>query len=215
MPNFAFGQLEVGKIAEPLFKENLLITTKAPNAFREWVESRIFYPAGPGVSNQSVLVSEITNLFAFEGFSKESYTPLSERVYDGTYDSDEVDALWLRVLNFFIEDPTRLSRKLKKDLTATEILYKEVDILDKLQQAVLTLDIITLPTFRLGSALSTISKRCRFNSNIPQLYSKTKQSKEEYLSGIYTIMGFKHVISKDNAYSEFVIKNSSFLGDEN
>ena len=90
------------------------------------------------------------------------------------------------------------------------IIANSVRATQKMNEMALTGNIKTLPLFSLASARRVLNKACVIYCVEPRVYLPNKQldnykGNSTWFSGIYNMLGFKHMISKDSVGSTFYI----------
>jgi hypothetical protein len=91
--------------------------------------------------------------------------------------------------------------------TAISAMKRNASIEERLSRLAYTAKIKTIPNFRLASELTAINRKCLIDCIEPTLIGNSTEI--SWFSGIYTIYGFKHTISKSSVESEFYVSRST------
>lgn len=86
----------------------------------------------------------------------------------------------------------------------SEATYIQKELIDQLNKLQFSLSIRTLPFFSLADT-SIRKKKCVLQANQNSIIGLSEPAKPSYYSGIYNILGFRHVINANEMYSEFNI----------
>lgn len=158
---------------------------------------------------------------------KEIKEKIKENIYDtrqfiynnNSYVSQDLKKLYIYIMK---DSRSLLQEKLenleKEDFSLRTSVEKEANKLllesqntEFMNKLFINLSIRTLPFFKVTS-ISTIGKQCTIKGFDPQLIGVKIENKGSLLDGQYLIVGFKHIISVNDSYSEFtLVKNISKL----
>lgn len=96
----------------------------------------------------------------------------------------------------------------------SEATYVQKEIIDQLNRLQFSLSIRTLPFFSLADT-SIRKKKCVLQANQNNIIGLSDRARPAYYSGVYNILGFRHVINANEMYSEFnIIRDTLTNGPE-
>lgn len=85
-----------------------------------------------------------------------------------------------------------------------QFLVSEKQLLETLKLSFIKISIRTVPFFHISS-LTSLGRKCKITSQMPSIIGSKEGIKNSFLDGNYAIIGFNHVMTPSEMYSEFTL----------
>lgn len=141
---------------------------------------------------------EINDEFADQLSKAGSYKTGQDEFYKGMY----------KLFTGFMNDYPRMELQLQPGTDATATVSTLAAMRKFLRRSAITGSVKTLPLFQLSSSKRTINKNCFVYAREPRFQGVSfpdVNTTPPFYTGNYTLTGFRHTISSNNAHSEFTI----------